>query len=93
MLDDGEDAAPLSPVTRKDDPEAPSESGGFHSLAGISALGLRGLAARRRRMVAVENVRIQVGPVRPHDRSEFLVHPHLPEKLGIRPQRLEHRTP
>ena len=45
------------------------------------------------RQVAVQDVGVEVGPVRPDDRPQLLVDPHLAEELTIVPQWLEHRTP
>ncbi len=39
--------------------------------------------AKLLRAVAVEDVGVVVGPVRPHHRSEFAIDPHLPEELRI----------
>lgn len=44
-------------------------------------------------LVAVEDVGIHVGSVRPHNRSELVIHAYLPKQLRIPAQRLEHRPP
>jgi hypothetical protein len=44
-------------------------------------------------MVAVKNVGIHVGTVRPHDRAELIVHPDLAKQLHISPERLEKGSP
>ena len=41
----------------------------------------------------MEHVGVQVGPVWPHDRSELLVHAHLPKELRIAAERFEHGSP
>jgi hypothetical protein len=53
----------------------------------------RASAPVRRTGVAVEHIGVQVGPVWPHDRAEFLVHAHLPKELRIIAEWLEDRSP
>src|SRR3990172_10517156 len=56
------------------------------------ALGLV-LTPGRLNGVAVEYVGVQVGPIRPHDRSEFIVHADPPKELRIVAKRFEDGSP
>jgi hypothetical protein len=55
--------------------------------------GWFGSTPMRRRGVAVEHVRVQVGAVWPHDRPELVVDAHLAKELRIVAERLEHGSP
>src|SRR5688572_20618253 len=60
-----------------------------------SQLSVRGgrsrTRGRRQLVIPVQQFRRRIEPVRPNDGSRLLVHPRLPEVLGI-PQRLAQRT-
>ena len=60
---------------------------------GKGARGGAESAAMRRRGIAVEHVGIEVGAVRPDDRSQFVIHAYLPEELRIEAERLEDGSP